>query len=118
MPTVVKNVKGGGALTMMPVTGPLYAFRGNNTLEFWQYTPGTFGQPMSVKKENTGAMANPAAISAFNLRIALNPFTSSAAISYSLPRAGNVSLKLYDVAGKLVTTLAQGYTGPAVTRPA
>ena len=40
MPTVVKKVKGGGGLTMMPVTGPLYAFRGNNQLEFWRYAGG------------------------------------------------------------------------------
>jgi hypothetical protein len=114
MPPVTKMVKGGGALAAMPITGPLFAFRGNNQLEFWKYTPGTFGLPMSVKKENTGAMANPAGVSAFNLQIAPNPFTSSAHISYSLPTAGNVSLKLYDVAGKLVTTLAQGHTRAGV----
>jgi len=110
MPTLTKRVKGGGALKAMPETGVLYAFRGNGTMELWKYAQ-TFGLPMSVAKENTGAMANPAAIGAqFNLRIAPNPFTSSAAISYTLPRTGNVSLKLFDVAGKLVTTLAQGYT--------
>jgi endo-1,4-beta-xylanase len=27
-----------------------------------------------------------------------------------VPKAGNVSLKLYDVTGKLVKTLVQGYT--------
>ena len=40
-----------------------------------------------------------------------NPTTSSlnSFISYSLPDAGSVSLKLYDVTGKLVSTLASGY---------
>jgi hypothetical protein len=43
------------------------------------------------------------------LAVAPNPFTSAATITYSLPQAGNVSLKLYDVTGTLVTTLASGY---------
>jgi len=37
-----------------------------------------------------------------------NPFAGTTTISYDLPKAGNVSLKLYDVTGKLVTTLASG----------
>jgi hypothetical protein len=43
------------------------------------------------------------------LSIAPNPFSNATTISYSLPKAGNVSLKLYDVTGKLVTTLVTGY---------
>ena len=38
-----------------------------------------------------------------------NPCPGKARITYSLPRSGNVSLELYDVTGKLVTTLAKGY---------
>lgn len=37
-----------------------------------------------------------------------NLFSGSATISYSLPKAGLVSLKLYDITGKLVRTLAEG----------
>ena len=47
--------------------------------------------------------------STFALRTFPNPFTNATTISYSLPKAGNVSLRLYDVTGKLVTTLASGY---------
>jgi len=43
------------------------------------------------------------------LRIAPNPFSDAALITYSLPKAGNIRLELYDVAGALVTTLAQGH---------
>jgi hypothetical protein len=39
-----------------------------------------------------------------------NPFTGSCRITYALPKPGRVSLKLYDVSGRLVTTLANGYT--------
>jgi hypothetical protein len=43
------------------------------------------------------------------LRISPNPFSGAATITYSLPQAGNIALKLYDVTGKLVTTLTSGY---------
>ena len=42
-------------------------------------------------------------------RVAPNPFANTATISYSVPKAGNVRLALYDVTGTLVTTLASGY---------
>jgi hypothetical protein len=45
----------------------------------------------------------------FSFTIVPNPFASATTISYSLPNAGNVNLKLYDVTGKLLTTLATGY---------
>jgi hypothetical protein len=110
MPTATKKVNGGGALKTMPPDGPLFAFRGNGTFEFWKYAPGTFDM-MSTDPTPKEAMGNSSAVGfRFNLHVAPNPFTSAAAISYSVPQAGNVSLRLYDVAGKLVTTLAQGYT--------
>ncbi len=38
-----------------------------------------------------------------------NPFNPNTRISYSLPNAGNVMLKVYDLLGKEVTTLVNGY---------
>lgn len=46
---------------------------------------------------------------ASGLRIAPNPAAGYAAIAYSVPKTGDVSLKLYDVTGKLVRTLVNGY---------
>ncbi len=45
------------------------------------------------------------------MSVSPNPFTSSLSpsISYSLPVAGEVSLKLFDVTGKLVSTLFSGF---------
>jgi len=40
------------------------------------------------------------------LKIYPNPFSNSATISFSLPASQNVSLKIYDVTGRLVATLA------------
>lgn len=37
-----------------------------------------------------------------------NPTSGSTAISYALPREGQISLKVYDLAGKLVSTLVDG----------
>lgn len=45
----------------------------------------------------------------FGFAIAPNPFSNATKISYSLPNAGNVNLKLYDVTGTLVSTLVNGY---------
>jgi hypothetical protein len=37
-----------------------------------------------------------------------NPFRNHAQINYALPTAGNVSLRVYDVTGRTVRTLASG----------
>jgi hypothetical protein len=38
-----------------------------------------------------------------------NPFRNHTQISYALPTAGNVSLRVYDVTGRTVRTLASGH---------
>ncbi len=109
MPTLSKKVKGGGGLTYSAKTHMLYAFRGNNTLEFWVFNP--FSALMAPEHKNDGAMsAGLQNIGDFKLSISPNPFTSLTHVSYTLPKSGSVALRLYDVAGQLVTTLAQGYT--------
>jgi len=113
MPTLGRKVKGGGALVAAPEDYVLYALRGNNTLEFWKYLPFSVrgsrltvhGQPEDVHGESSIRSVQSA------LSVTPNPFTSSVnpLVSYSLPASGNVGLKLYDVAGQLVSTLASGY---------
>jgi hypothetical protein len=113
LPVGIKKVKGGGALTAAPDVGALYAFRGNNTREFWRYGPLSADRyPLSANRE-LKSIQGPTAVRSpqFALSISPNPVTSSLnpSISYSLPVAGNVSLKLFDVTGKLKAVLAKGY---------
>jgi YVTN family beta-propeller protein len=101
-----KPVKGGGALTR--ANDKLYAFKGNNTLEFYSYAPASAvsSEQIAGSSAQTGdAQRAPA----FSLSVSPTLFRAGATIHYSLPRAGNYSLKLYDITGQLVTTLASGY---------
>jgi hypothetical protein len=96
-----RPVADGGALAF--AAGRLWCLRGNNTREFWAYQPRNADRypPSAV-----GAASQPRP--QFAVRIAPNPFTRSATISCSLPMPGEVSLKLFDVNGRLVRTLCSG----------
>jgi len=111
MPTVARKVKGGGALVCLTPDSLFYALRGNNTRELWSYEPGAgslqFEPPGRVKNVQANAAC---AVPRASLSVSPNPATYSLnpSIYYSLPVPGNVSLKLYDITGKLVCVLASG----------
>ena len=101
-----KKVKGGGALVYAASANALYATKGNNTTEFYKYG-------LSVHSSQLTASSNAASNTEHRtpntgLRIAPNPFSGTTTITYSLPSAGNIALKLYDVTGALVSTLRSG----------
>jgi hypothetical protein len=105
-----RKVKGGGALAYAPSTNALYALKGNNTLSLYAYYPAEgFGARLTTNSNVMGEGA--LRIADCGLRIVPNPFTNTATVSYSLAKPGEVSLKLYDVTGKLVATLAKGHAG-------
>ena len=107
-----KRVKNGGGLVAATGKSALYAFRGNNTLEFWSYGVPVFDEEPLLAKGPGGVQGDDAVRTAeFGLRIAPNPVAPSLhpSISYFLQVAGNASLKLYDLSGKLVSTLVSGY---------
>jgi hypothetical protein len=110
MPTVTKRVKAGGALVAAEAVGSLYAFRGNNTLEFWKFGPVVFSAFSAPNTPKSVMNAGVEVVSRYKLQVTPNPFVRVANVSYAVPKSGNVSLRLYDVTGKLVTTLANGYT--------
>jgi hypothetical protein len=103
-----KRVKGGGALTYAVLPHALYALKGNNTLEFYRYGLSGKCEVGSMNYEVQSSSLIPHN-SDFRLQIAPNPFSGAATITYSLPQAGNVALKLYDVTGTLKATLTSGY---------
>jgi hypothetical protein len=102
-----RKINGGGALAAG--NGKLYAVKGNNTLEFYRYTPATAkaeGRKAKGESQTSSLIPHP---SSFVLRASPNPFPTMTTISYSLPKAGNTRLVLYDATGELVSTLITGY---------
>jgi hypothetical protein len=99
-----KPVKGGGA--MCAGANSIYSLKGNNTLEFYSFTPATFSSWPAGGSNTELSSLNPP--TAYALSITPNPFSRTTEINYSLPRAGSVGLRLYDVSGALVRTLVHG----------
>jgi hypothetical protein len=108
-----KKPKGGGALEYAPAAldqpPALFALKGNNTLEFYDYPVTDFLAAIPPANANS-MLASTAPITEYRLLVAPNPFNRVATISYSLPKAGSASLRVYGVTGALVSTLSKGYT--------
>jgi hypothetical protein len=112
LPAGAKKVKGGGALCFSDAGKSLYAFRGNNTREFWKYWPlSAYGLRLTADRpeQKSVQVGRTTAVTEPGLRIAPMPFMTAAAVTYSLARPGNVSLRLYDATGRVVAILASGY---------
>ena len=95
-----------------PVPGAqnaLYALRGGSG--DFRFIRCRFPGFVSVASRNRPGIRRESTVrtSQFALRIAPNPFSGVTRVSYNLPVAGNVSLRLYDVIGKLVSTLDSGH---------
>lgn len=102
-----KRVKGGAALTV--ARNKIYALKGNNTLEFYLFNANVQDNPWLNAQT---ACVNPGPMVDFSLRVAPNPFSDAATVTYSLPRAGHVSLRLYDVSGSRCRELFAGRQYP------
>jgi len=101
-----KNARNGGAL--VGAGSVLYALKGNRTLEFYSYTPAAHGSQLTANGHNILTRSS-LVTGHLTLSVSPNPFTGATTINYTLPIAGDMSLRLYDVSGQLVTTLASGY---------
>jgi len=63
----------------------------------------------TASADGSGAMAKNGLLpTEYGLSARPNPFTRMTCINYQLPVAGNADIKLYDVTGKLVRTIASG----------
>jgi hypothetical protein len=106
-----KRVKVGGSLCFDNLSGRLYGFKGGNTREFWMYIP-VMGPVAGKRNSPAGTMGNSSALSGsqFTLNISPNPIARTANVKYTLTEPANVILKLFDISGQLVQTIAQ-HTG-------
>lgn len=64
------------------------------------------GGPFSPAQGNS--TESPSPLQSQRLSVFPNPFNSTTALSYYLPQAGKVRVQVFDTAGRLVKTLAQG----------
>jgi nitrate/TMAO reductase-like tetraheme cytochrome c subunit len=76
---------------------------------------------LALLKATFSALASPVSVSPLDQSVPKsyglaqnypNPFNPSTNITFSIPQAANVQLHVYNAAGKLVTTLADGYLVP------
>ncbi len=81
--------------------GLCYALKGGGTREFWRF----YGSSSSGVAESP----LPAVPLHLALTIAPNPFCGSTSVSYALAHDGYVSLRLFDIAGRRVSTLVTGH---------
>lgn len=83
-----------------PMTGKSYyrlkQIDNDGTVHFLQSEEVTFNAPVAFALEQNHP----------------NPFNPTTVINFSLPEAGNITLKVYNILGKEVMTIADGYYSP------
>ena len=85
----------------------LFMTVGGSTLGFWAYYPS--GDALFRANGQSPVARQVVSGGRLNLSVAPNPVHATTTISYYQPAAGRISVKLYDVTGKLVTRLVSGY---------
>ncbi len=96
-----KKVKDGGS--MINFDGFFWASKGKNTPEFYRHGLPTVAPAMVNNQScNEGMMGKKFNLDDFTLTIAPNPTVNVATVRYSIPVAGPVTFKLYNVTGALV----------------
>ena len=98
------RVQDGGTLVYCSLSRYLFATKGG-TLELWSYGKLTnYEGPMGAASVTTPVR--------FSLAVSPSVTNSRARIAYGIPKAGNVSLKLYDVTGRSAATFRNGWLEP------
>jgi hypothetical protein len=115
-----KKVNLGGALICAQTVagtsyGALYSTKGNGTTEFYEFGPLPTTLAFTPSRTPANIQSSKTTQIAARLSVAPNPFNGSTNISYSVPKAGPVSIRLYDATGSLVTTVTEGYCAAGAT---
>jgi len=93
-----RKVSTGGC--MVNVEGTLFAFKGNQTNEFWRYSLVS-REALRIPRE--GVMAGRAASGVRGVAIRPNPLASGfAVVRCNLPKGGSATLELFDASGRRV----------------
>lgn len=102
-----RPVADGGALAF--AAGRLWALKGNNTREFWAYQPlAADRSPLADGRSRQVQSQSAVHAQQFAVGVHPNPFANNAVVFCSVPVAGKLNLKLYDVNGRLVQILWSG----------
>lgn len=102
----LRRIKGGGALAV--VGGNAYAFKGNKTFEFWMFTWDSTELFIPINAQSKPVSLNNGFVNKPRLAISPNPASGKVKISYYLNSPTPFELKLYDVSGRCVKSLARG----------
>jgi hypothetical protein len=82
--------------------------------QFWREPGDTTGlAPMGPQAANDPLIPSP---SSFILSAYPNPFNASTTFAFSLPRAGQISLRVFDLLGREVAVLKDGFVGAGTYR--
>jgi M6 family metalloprotease-like protein len=104
--------KAGAALTELD--DKIWLWKGNNSAEFWCYTPATTKSNLKNQTSNiagtiiTNQSEKTANITPL-LQVSPNPFSKTTMVNYIVPIAGNITLNLYDVTGSIIKTITNEY---------
>ncbi|MCX8015420.1 MAG: T9SS type A sorting domain-containing protein, partial [candidate division WOR-3 bacterium] len=112
--TIPRLNKKGGPKTgsaLACAQGMVWLLKGNNTNEFWRYYVPLSEKSKTLQPSNA-SVSQTIANQLPRINISPNPFTKQTTIRYTVPVAGNVSIKLYNVAGKLIATLVNNDLKP------
>jgi hypothetical protein len=94
-----KGIGKGGAVVFADVVNSLLVTRGGGSNELWRYQLAMPSQGVAEPEAASLARTEP------SLAVLPNPLTRAAVVSYAVPKAEFVSLRLYDLLGRLRTNL-------------
>jgi uncharacterized delta-60 repeat protein len=100
------RVQDGGTLVYLSQSRYLYATKGG-TLELWSY-----GKLSNIGVQSGEVISLDGAVKRFSLAVGPSVTSSRARVHYAIPKATNVSLRLYEVTGRCVAVLHDGRREP------